>query len=44
MPALFLLRDLMLPIIYIDAWFVDNFVWRGNEMDMREDEPSIERG
>jgi ceramide glucosyltransferase len=44
LPALFLLRDLMLPIIYIDAWCVDSFSWRGNEMNLREDEPSIERG
>ncbi|WP_036257859.1 ceramide glucosyltransferase [Methylocapsa aurea] len=44
MPFVFLLRDLMLPIIYIDAWFVDHFTWRGNEMSMREDEPSVEQG
>ena len=44
LPFLFLLRDLMLPVIYIDAWCTDHFVWRGNEMTMREEEPSIERG
>jgi len=44
LPALLLLRDLMLPIIYIDAWCIDSFNWRGNEMNLREDEPSIERG
>jgi ceramide glucosyltransferase len=44
LPFLFLLRDLMLPILYIDAWCIDNFVWRGNEMTMREEEPSVERG
>ena len=43
-PFLFALRDLMLPIIYIDAWCVDDFVWRGNEMTMREEETSAERG
>ncbi|HEY8005333.1 MAG TPA: ceramide glucosyltransferase [Methylocella sp.] len=43
-PFLLLLRDLMLPVIYIDAWCTDHFVWRGNEMTMREEEPSIERG
>jgi ceramide glucosyltransferase len=32
MPLIFILRDLMLPIIYIDAWITDEFVWRGNEM------------
>jgi hypothetical protein len=25
----------MLPIIYIDAWCIDHFVWRGNEMNLR---------
>ena len=43
-PFLLLLRDLMLPVIYIDAWCTDHFVWRGNEMTMRDEEPSIERG
>jgi ceramide glucosyltransferase len=44
MPLLFLLRDIMLPIIYIDAWITDEFVWHGNEMTMREEEPSVEQG
>jgi ceramide glucosyltransferase len=44
MPFLFVLRDLMLPVIYFDAWFVDNFVWRGTEMSVREEEPSIGKG
>ncbi|MGQ0443854.1 MAG: ceramide glucosyltransferase [Beijerinckiaceae bacterium] len=44
MPLLFVLRDLMLPVIYIDAWCIDHFVWHGNEMTMREEEPSIEQG
>ena len=44
MSLVFILRDLMLPIVYIDAWFTDEFVWRGNEMTVREEEPSVERG
>lgn len=44
MPGLFMIRDLLLPFIYIDAWCVDSFNWRGNEMNLREEEPSIERG
>ncbi|WOJ89143.1 ceramide glucosyltransferase [Methylocapsa polymorpha] len=44
MPFLFILRDLMLPIIYIDAWITNDFVWRGNEMSLREEQPSAERG
>lgn len=44
MPFMFLLRDLMLPIVYIDAWLTNDFVWRGNEMSVRDDQPSVERG
>ena len=44
MPFLFVFRDLILPVIYIDAWITDEFVWRGNEMTMREEEPSVEQG
>jgi len=43
-PLLFVFRDLMLPVIYIDAWVTDEFVWHGNEMTMREEEPSVEQG
>lgn len=32
MPLAFLLRDLLLPVLWIDAWLGDTFVWRGNEM------------
>jgi len=38
MPFLCVLRDLMMPIIYIDAWCVNDFVWRGNAMTMRPEE------
>jgi ceramide glucosyltransferase len=44
MPFMLILRDFMLPVIYFDAWFVDNFVWRGTEMSVREEEPSIGNG
>ncbi len=44
MPFLFVFRDLILPVIYIDAWITNEFVWRGNEMSMHEEEPSIEQG
>jgi ceramide glucosyltransferase len=37
-PFLFALRDLMLPAIYVDAWLLDDFVWRGNAMSVREEE------
>jgi hypothetical protein len=44
MPLLLVFRDLVLPVIYIDAWITDEFVWRGNEMTMREEEPGVEQG
>jgi ceramide glucosyltransferase len=37
-PFLFALRDLMLPAVYVDAWLLDDFVWRGNAMTVREEE------
>lgn len=37
LPFFFLLRDLMLPVIYFDAWMVDDFIWRGNSMSVREE-------
>jgi len=38
LPFLFMLRDLMLPIVYVDAWLVNDFTWRGNAMSVREEE------
>jgi len=43
-PIALVLRDLMFPVIYIDAWLTDDFAWRGHEMSVREEEPSVERG
>jgi ceramide glucosyltransferase len=43
-PFVFIVRDIMLPVIYIDAWCIDDFVWRGNEMTVRAEEPSVEQG
>ncbi len=41
-PFFFALRDLMLPAIYVDAWLLDAFVWRGNAMTVSEEErPSV---
>lgn len=44
MPFLFCVRDVMLLFVYIDAWCMDHFVWRGVEMTMGEEEPSVEHG
>jgi ceramide glucosyltransferase len=38
LPFLFLLRDVMQPAIYLDAWLMDDFVWRGTAMTVREEE------
>lgn len=32
MPLAFLLRDLLLPVLWIDAWLGSDFVWRGTAM------------
>jgi len=37
-PFAFLLRDAMLPIMFIDALLYDDFVWHGEAMSVREDE------
>ena len=34
--ACFMLRDLMLPVLYLNAWFGRGFEWRGNEMQAVE--------
>jgi ceramide glucosyltransferase len=31
-PVLWMLRDLMIPAIWINGWFGNQFVWRGNRM------------
>ena len=31
-----MLRDLMLPILYFNAWVGSGFEWRGNEMQAVE--------
>jgi ceramide glucosyltransferase len=33
LPAL-VLRDLLLPVLWIYAWLGDDFVWRGNAMNL----------
>jgi ceramide glucosyltransferase len=36
MPMACLLRDLLLPLLWIDAWLGSSFTWRGTEMRPRE--------
>ena len=35
-PLAWLVRDLMLPMMFVTAWLANDFVWRGNEMDVTE--------
>ncbi|WP_131116262.1 ceramide glucosyltransferase [Lichenihabitans psoromatis] len=35
-PFAWMIRDLMLPLIFVSALAADDFVWRGNEMDVKE--------
>jgi ceramide glucosyltransferase len=35
MPLTVLLRDLLLPVLWIEAWLSDDFIWRGNAMNLR---------
>jgi ceramide glucosyltransferase len=35
-PIAFVLRDLCLPVMWIDAWLVDDFTWQGQQMTVRE--------
>lgn len=39
-PLLALLRDLLLPLLWIDAWVGTEFVWRGHQMSIAADAPA----
>ena len=41
-PFIWLLRDLTLPVLFVSGWVADEFVWRGNAMDVGETKPSLE--
>ena len=38
LPFAMLVRDLMLPVMFVDACLFDDFVWHGNAMTVREQE------
>jgi len=31
-PLVWMLRDLLLPVLWVQAWLGSSFVWRGNQM------------
>jgi ceramide glucosyltransferase len=33
-PLAWLLRDLLLPLLWLEGWAGDTFVWRGNDMSV----------
>ena len=35
--AMWMVRDALLPVLWIAAWVRDDFVWRGNAMSVAED-------
>lgn len=39
LPA-YVLRDLFLPILWLQAWMGDDFVWRGHSMNVKEESPN----
>jgi len=41
LPFAMLARDVMLPIMFVDACLFDDFVWHGNAMTVREEEEEI---
>ena len=42
-PFYAMLRDLMLPGLWIDGWIGTDFVWRGNAMSVAADSIATER-
>ena len=40
-PLAWLTRDLMLPVLFTSALLTDEFVWRGNEMTVKEEEAKL---
>ena len=40
-PLVWLVRDLTLPFLFVSGWAGDEFVWRGNAMDVDEPNPSL---
>jgi ceramide glucosyltransferase len=40
-PSAWIIRDLMLPALFIQAWTSNEFTWRGNEMTVAEDDEAM---
>jgi len=44
LPFALLARDVMLPVMFLDACLFDDFVWHGNEMTVRDEEETTTAG
>ena len=40
-PLVWLLRDLAIPVLFVSGWAGDDFVWRGNAMDVAGRKPEL---
>jgi ceramide glucosyltransferase len=40
-PLIWMLRDLLLPVLWIEGWLGSGFVWRGNEMPLTQSNKTI---
>ena len=40
-PFAWIIRDLMLPALFVQAWTSNEFTWRGNEMTVAEDDEAM---
>jgi ceramide glucosyltransferase len=43
-PFALLMRDALLPVMFVDACLFDNFVWHGNEMTVRDGDEVVKTG
>ena len=43
-PVAWLVRDLMLPVVWLKGWIGDGFTWRGNDMTVAEPDVASPHG
>lgn len=41
MPLALITRDIILPVMFIDGLFIDDFVWHGEVMNVREETDAL---
>jgi ceramide glucosyltransferase len=40
-PLIWILRDLLLPVLWVEGWLGSGFVWRGNEMPLAQSNEAV---